>query len=339
MSEALEKIDRGALAALMSPEEIESFNSDFSAGIGGDFLPTISIRGGKLRAKIEGEENELPSELPIVFLGARPCISKAYYEGSYNPRAEQKGPDCSSADGNYPDSNIEQPCSPTCQTCPNNAWGSRGNGSKGKACGDYKQVAVMIAGVDQAFSLRIPPSSFKPYSAYIKQLSMGGVPLIAAKTVLTLVGDEFPIVNLKYDGLVDRATFEQAKAWAAKAEVQTLVQIQSRPDPVQKVAQQVVQSAQQPVVVPTSEPEAIATGSETPEPETPKKSLAELLGKSEAKPKATRKKKTVEDVIEESTAESVMSPVEKVIAQDEEPAQATTEAAAKLNALLAKMKG
>jgi len=332
MSEALEKIDRGALAALMSPEEIEGFNKGFGVGIGGDFLPSLSIRGKKFRAKIEGEETDLPTELPVVFIAARQCVSKVFYDGPYNPK-ENKPPDCSSTDGQYPDINITDPVSPICQTCDNNAWGSRGNGSKGKACDDYQQIVVMIEGVDQAFGLRLKPSSWGPYKAHVKQLDMAGIPLIAARTVLTIVGDEFPIVNFKYDGLVERATFAQAKEWIEKAEVQTLVQIQSRANQPSSGQNSATQSAQQPVVVERSEQEAIATGSENPEP--PKKSLAELLGKSEAKPKATRKKKTVEDVIEESTAEPVSEPGAIATGQNEQ----TTEAAAKLNALLAKMKG
>ena len=234
-NQSLQTIDKAALLELMSPEEIANFNSGFSEGISADFLPTISIRGGKLRAKIEGQENDLPAELPIIFISARPSISKTYYADAYNPRVEAKEPDCSSVDGLYPDSSVKRPQAANCKICPHNEFGSRGNGSHGKACGDYKQVTVMIEGVDQAFGLRIPPTSFKPFNAYVKQLDMAGIPLIAVRSILTLVGDEYPIINLRSDGFVSRDVYEIAKEWASSDEVKQLVNITSTrprmPDP------------------------------------------------------------------------------------------------------------
>lgn len=326
MSEALEKIDRGALAALMSPEEIEAFNNDFSAGVTGDFLPQLSLRGGKWRIKMDGVEEVIQDERgPILeiechLLGSRPCVSKSYYAGNYDPNKDQKGPDCSSTDGQYPDGNIQNPVAQTCQTCDNNAWGSRGEGSKGKLCSDFKQIAVSLSiAPDTALALRIPPTSFKPFASYISKLKMANIPAIAAVTKMKLVGDEYPIIEFGYGSLVDREVFGTLKETAASIEVQNLVTIQPRraPTPTPQIEKV---SAQQPVVV-----EAPA-----PEPAPVARSLKDLLGKKDEKPKATRKKMVVEEG----------EPVAEVVpAYVLEPAAETSDAAAKLGALLAKMKG
>jgi hypothetical protein len=259
----------------------------------------------------------------VHLVGSRPCTSKTFYEGDYDPRAEQRPPDCSSVDGQYPDSNIQKPVSSNCQLCDNNAWGSRGNGSKGKACSDYKQIVVSLAvAPEMAFGLRIPPTSFKPFSAYMQKLKMANVPAIAATTKLTLGDEEYPILQFDYAGLVDRPTFDKLKEVALTPEVQQVIQITPRADRALPAAEE-KKSAEQPVAVET--PKAAE-----PEPATSSDALKDLLAKNGAA-KKTRKKKTTEEVIEESTA----APVEEA---KEEPAPAT-EGAARLNALLAKMKG
>jgi hypothetical protein len=323
MSEALEKIDAGALAALMSPEEIESFNADFSAGVAGEFLPQLSIRGGKFRLKIDGTEEVVGNEIAVHLVASRNCTSKSFYEGSYDPNKDQKGPDCSSADGQYPDSNIQNPVSSNCQLCDNNAWGSRGNGSKGKACSDYKQIVVSLAvAPEMAFGLRIPPTSFKPFAAYIQKLKMANVPAIAATTNLKLGDEEYPTLEFSYAGLVDRTTFDKLKEVSVSAEVQQVVQITPRAEKPALAPAPEAKTAEQPVAV-EAEPEK-------PAETTSSDALNDLLAKNNTA-KKTRKKKTTEEVIEESTAE----PVAEV---KEEPA-VQTDGAAKLNALLAKMKG
>ena len=63
-----------------------------------------------------------------------------------------------------------------CGDCPMNEWGSRGDGSQGKACKNALRLTVMSAGdLDGDFSnaaiayMMIPPTSVKGYGAYIKQ--------------------------------------------------------------------------------------------------------------------------------------------------------------------------
>jgi len=336
MSEqSLEKIDPAALAALMTPEEIADFNANFSAGVAADFLPQLSIRGGKWRLKIGGEEEVIPGQtLNVLFVGSRPCTSKSFYLGGYDPKAEQKGPDCSSTDGNYPDANIENPQAPNCQICENNAWGSRGGGSKGKACSDYKQIVVTLADVapETAFGLRIPPTSFKPFRSYIEKLKMAGAPANAAITKLTLGDEEYPTLSFDFAGLVDRGTFDKLKAVANSAEVQQVIHIQPR---ALKAAEPEKATAQQPVVVET---QVVVAPENTPEPEKPEvnNALADLLAKNKTTAKK-RSKKTVEEVVEvESTAGPVVEAAQAIVDSPKEAVAAAP--ITDMTALMAKLK-
>lgn len=319
-NQALEKIDPGALAALMTPEEIENFNADFSAGVAAEFLPQLSIRGGKFRLKIGGQEEILPERsIDVHFIGARGAISKTYYKGGYDPKAEQKAPDCSSIDSQYPDSNIKDPQAANCQICDYNAWGSAKGESKGKACSDYKQIVVSLAVAPEvAFGLRIPPTSFKPFGSYLQKLKMANAPANAAITRMTLGDEEYPTLSFDFAGLVDRGTFEKIKAVAGSAEVQQVIQIQPR---ALKAAEPV--SAQQPVVVetvtlPVAELEsAVEQATQNVQPDS--SALAALLAKNKPAEKKTRAKK------------------EKPVVEDEAIVEAPAALITDVNALLKKM--
>ncbi len=130
----------GALAAMNLPPADE-----FSGGIAGGLpLPVMSIRGSKWSLRKDGQEVPLKKlELDVIFVAARPNVSKRFYEVGY-VSGSTDAPTCASADGVTPD--VAGPVSERCATCPKNAWGSRlsPSGKQSKACSDYKRVLVYV---------------------------------------------------------------------------------------------------------------------------------------------------------------------------------------------------
>lgn len=287
---ALEKFNPAQLAKILGREEIAVVNDAFAGGIqSGDFLPQISIRGNRFRLKIKGEETVLKdNSIEVYLVTARSNVSKTFYADGYSA-GEAKAPDCSSADGVYPDANVENPVSPTCQTCPNNAWGSKiskATGKRSKACSDYKLVVLALtASPDTAFALRIPAASLKPFASYIGKLNLAGVPANTARTRITLGDTEFPSLEFEFVGTVDtREDYETLTELADSSDVLNAIKIQARNEPA------TTHAAQQPIAVPAPEP------APEPEPEqtaaeSDSASLADLLGKPKTAAKSKAKVK------------------------------------------------
>lgn len=288
MDNTLEKFNPAALAAIIGKADVAIVNDPFSGGIsGGEFLPQVSIRGNRFRLKINGEETVLKENaIEVYLITSRPNISKTFYAGGYNPSAESKAPDCSSADGTYPDANVDNPVSTNCQVCPNNAWGSKISqvtGKKSKACNDYKLIVLALAmAPDTAFALRIPAASLKPFASYISKLNLASVPANTARTRISLGDTEFPSLEFNFVDTVDtREDYETIKALAESSDVLNAVKIQARS---QTVTAEPTQSAQQPVVIQVTEPAVEA------EPEAQEPDLATLLGKPKTAAKKSSKK-------------------------------------------------
>lgn len=119
---------------------------------------------------------EVNPNLDIVILKAAGHLSKRWYakgwaEGDNNP------PDCWSTKGFKPDANVKTPQDEGkgCLNCRWNAFGSK-EGSKGKACSDYKNLAVVPVGDIENVALRgpmmlpVPPNSLKTLSHYQAKL-------------------------------------------------------------------------------------------------------------------------------------------------------------------------
>ena len=303
-TEALEKIDMTALSQFINPEDLAAMNDKFAGGItGGSFLPEIKYKGSRWSLRIEKEDKPVPAMNPenpyaiyVHLVDARPNVSKTFYAGGYEQDSKEK-PDCSSVDGFVPDSHIEDPQNENCQTCPNNAWGSKisETGGKGKACADYKQVVVAFQGrADKAFSLRVPAASLTGYKSYISQLGFNKVPAPLAVTEISFDSTKsYPHMLFKCVGILSsREEWDSLKALAETADVRQVVQIQPRAETPKQI--EAPKTAEQPVVV--TEPEAPAAA-----PAVDLKSILE----GNKKEKKTRAKKTVAEVIDESTAEPV----------------------------------
>lgn len=149
----------------------------------------IVLQQGRFYLKTaEGEETMLRDvEIPIVLIDANPALCRRLFQRAWNPSQEASAPDCMSYDGKAPtpDSQLKQ--SATCVDCPHNAWGTgrdqNGNATKGKACHEYKQLAVYYN--NRVYGLAIPRTSLGSWKEYVSLVSSNGRLL---QKIVTVVG-------------------------------------------------------------------------------------------------------------------------------------------------------
>jgi hypothetical protein len=105
----------------------------------------ISLRGGKFRMVVNGEEilTSNSESLNVVVVEAARDVSRTFYAGAYNPKADATPPDCWSNNGVAPDASIEKPQHHNCAECPQNIKGSATGG--GRACRHFRRLAVVLA--------------------------------------------------------------------------------------------------------------------------------------------------------------------------------------------------
>jgi hypothetical protein len=105
----------------------------------------ISLRGGKFRMVVNGEEilTSNSEALNVVVVEAAREVSRTFYAGAYNPKADATPPDCWSNNGIAPDASIEKPQHHNCAECPQNIKGSAAGG--GRACRHFRRLAVVLA--------------------------------------------------------------------------------------------------------------------------------------------------------------------------------------------------
>lgn len=109
----------------------------------------------------------------VVIVDVNDHVSRIYYDVAFDPNAQSyQPPACFSHNGQAPSKLASQPQSPTCAGCPHSVWGSATSNVSGKAipaCAQYQFIAVLVAGHETPFLLRIPPNSLKNYRAYAEQ--------------------------------------------------------------------------------------------------------------------------------------------------------------------------
>lgn len=197
------------------PSAISSAMTSGIGGTGGASFKRISIRGSRFRIREGANETILPDNtLRAVIVGASPNITKLFYKGGYNPKAEgeDKKPDCFSNDGIRPDKNASDPQSQQCGNCPQNAWGSKmsDSGNKMKACSDQKRLAVISADDHsenpEVYLFQVTPAALTEFRQYGDMLSSKGFP---AELVVTEISfdpkQSFPKAQFKFGGFVNES--------------------------------------------------------------------------------------------------------------------------------------
>jgi hypothetical protein len=133
----------------MVPDHIRNagqseLTKDLMQKMGGVSVKRISIRGKMFRLVVGGEEVAKRSEsMDVVVVNIAKDVSRTYYEGAYDPKAEAAPPTCWSSDSKVPHPSVESPKHSNCADCPMNINGS-GQGTT-RACRFKRRIAVVLA--------------------------------------------------------------------------------------------------------------------------------------------------------------------------------------------------
>lgn len=123
---------------------VNELTKSLAPSINNSPLKRISIRGRVFRLVVNGEEmskNESNS-LEVVIVNASKDISRSFYAGAYDPKAEVTSPDCWSPDGVKPDASVLKPQHSNCKDCPKNIKGSGAGGAR--ACRFSRRLALAL---------------------------------------------------------------------------------------------------------------------------------------------------------------------------------------------------
>ena len=130
-----------------------------------------TLEGGKM---VHGPESTAEAEVIIVDA----VREMTYYPGAYDPN-NICAPTCFSFDAQMPHPDAEEPQHESCADCPQNQWGSAGNG-KGKACKERVKLSFIPHNVGDygkavPLYLRTPVTSTKNYLKYAASLPTKGI--------------------------------------------------------------------------------------------------------------------------------------------------------------------
>lgn len=163
------------------------------AGSGGEYR-RISIRGGKFRKIVGGEQQHVSHEpsMNIIIVDAAP-VSRSYYKGGWDPDTPA-APTCWSADSEIPHVSVpeDERQAAKCIDCPQNIKGSGNNDSR--ACRFAQRLAVVIENdMDTVYQLQLPAASIfgkpenklMPLQAYARVLKEHETPINVLVTSMT----------------------------------------------------------------------------------------------------------------------------------------------------------
>ena len=302
-------------------------NDDLSSGVASSY-GVVGYRGKVWSIKFGGEETQLMRDdgdgprgsIEVILVRASPAISKIFYKNGWVD-GSNAAPDCWSGNGVAPDASVQNKVSPTCATCPMNAWGSRTTeaGKQAKACADSRRVAVVpLADIQNEMTggpmlLRVPAASLKDMKGYADLLTSFQFPYYAAATRIGFDANEsFP-----------KFVFSAIRP-LTKEELEQVVALRDDPRVSQVLAEKIdgsvagaVPEAAKPV--PASPFEQPVTAPSNPAPEAPK--AAATKPKPPAKPKA--------ETAAEVKTEVKAAPAEPTAAEKLAAARAKAAAAAK----------
>ena len=114
------------------------------AGGGANQTKRLSIKGGVFRKMVGGKEvgNIEDRHMNVIFVRMAHSASRQCYEGTYE-EGKVTSPVCWSNDSVKPDDDVEQPCAPTCDVCPNSAKGSNDSGVGAKCKLSWRTAIVL----------------------------------------------------------------------------------------------------------------------------------------------------------------------------------------------------
>jgi hypothetical protein len=215
-------------------------DEDTAALAGGSLNQTkrLSIKGGVFRKMVGGKEvgSIEDRHMNIIFVRAAHSASRQCYEGTYE-EGKVASPICWSNDSVKPDTDVEQPCAPSCDVCPNSAKGSNDSGVGAKCKLSWRTAVVLPQDPSgDVLEFVIPAASsfgkeengrwpFKSYGAMVASNNISLNRLVTKVQFDTKV--QFPKVLFSPSGAVDPNDYEtiskQGKAPAAESAIKLTV--------------------------------------------------------------------------------------------------------------------
>lgn len=175
-------------------KKLQETDDNLTGGSGGIKSHRISLRGGRFRELVNGEQVNVKSDgfINVVVINAAK-LSRTYYKGTYdaeNPSA----PTCWSPDTQTPSADVpkDQIQASRCMDCPQNIKGS-GQGES-RACRFSQRLAILLEGqMDTVYQLQLPATSIfgeardgnMGMQAYAKYLKAHKTPSIAVVTQMS----------------------------------------------------------------------------------------------------------------------------------------------------------
>ena len=175
-------------------KKLQETDDNLTGGSGGIKSHRISLRGGRFRELVNGEQVNVKSDgfINVVVINAAK-LSRTYYKGTYdaeNPSA----PTCWSPDTQTPSSDVpkDQMQASRCMDCPQNIKGS-GQGES-RACRFSQRLAILLEGqMGTVYQLQLPATSIfgeardgnMGMQAYAKYLKAHKTPSIAVVTQMS----------------------------------------------------------------------------------------------------------------------------------------------------------
>lgn len=156
-----------------------------------------------------------------------------FYAGRYDPN-NIVNPTCfaiqPSNEDMRPHENVAEPINDTCEGCPNNEWGSAGEGSRGKACKEGRRLLMVPADAmssAEAFNkaefcvMDVPVTSVKNYGNFVNVLAASVKrPMWAVVTRIEVVPDaktQFKVTFTPMEMINDPEVIRAIKAREADA--------------------------------------------------------------------------------------------------------------------------
>jgi hypothetical protein len=177
-------------AYLMKYREDQEFNRRFK-DLSSVPLGMLSLDGKHFTFRRSGQENWLISDkndnpvqfLDICIIDSNPNKSRSYWKGSIDPNNVER-PDCSSINGDVPDSGVPNRQSPTCPSCKWSKWGTalkpEGTPGTGQRCREGRRLAILpvFDMLNEEWGgpmlLRVPPTSLANLTNYANERDRAG---------------------------------------------------------------------------------------------------------------------------------------------------------------------
>jgi hypothetical protein len=215
-------------------------DEDTMAVAGGSANQTkrLSLKGGVFRKIVGGKEVGAIEDrhMNIIFVKMAHSASRQCYEGTYE-EGKVTSPICWSNDSVKPDADVESPCAPTCDVCPNSAKGSNDSGVGAKCKLSWRTAVVLPQDPSgDVLELVIPAASAFgkeengrwPFKSYVGMLASNSI--AASRVVTKMQFDtkvQFPKVLFSPSGAVDPNDYDsvaaQGKTSAAESAIKLTV--------------------------------------------------------------------------------------------------------------------